>query len=225
MAGGLVLAAVGMTREARIVPGPGVRVIAGGGRADVLERRLTAALEDVAAIISIGVGGALDPALEVGDVVVGSEVLRPRGRWIADPAWTERLLQALPGARRVSIYGANDMILSVLDKAKLRARGGAGLADMESHIAARIAAARGLPFAVVRVVSDTAGLSLPSAVLQGLKPDGGMNLVGVLGALARHPGQLPALLRVGRDADIAMKALAAARARLGPRLAFEDGTA
>jgi adenosylhomocysteine nucleosidase len=216
----MILAAVGMTREARIVQGPMVRAVAGGGRADLLEQRLKAALEGVEAIISIGLGGALDPALAVGDIVIGSEVLRPRGRWVADRAWVRRLSARLPGARVAPIAGSNDMVLHTLDKAKLRGKGGAALVDMESHVAARMAEARGLPFAVVRVVSDTAGLSLPSAVAAGMKPDGGMDLWGVLGALARDPRQLPALMRTGRDADAAFKALQAARTALGPDLAF-----
>jgi hypothetical protein len=158
----------------------------------------------------------------VGDIVVGGEVLRPRSRWDTDPVWTRRLLARLPGARRGAIYGSNEMVLHTLDKAKLRAKGGAVLADMESHIAAKLAAARGLPFAVVRVVSDTAGFSLPNAVLAGLKPDGGMNLIGVLAALARNPSQLPALMRVGRDTDQAFKVLTSVRAALGPDLGFAD---
>jgi hopanoid-associated phosphorylase len=213
-----VLAAVGMTREARIVAGPGVRAVTGGGCLDFLDQRLRAALDGVSAIISIGIGGALDPALAVGDVVVGAQVLSPGGCWTTEPAWTGRLLQVLPDSQAVSIYGSDAMVLSAADKARLRAESGAGLADMESHVAARIATAHDLPFAVLRVVSDTADTDLPSAVLAGLKPDGGMNLIGVLGALARNPGQLPALIRVGRHADSAMKALAAARARLGTRL-------
>ncbi|MEI9890256.1 MAG: hypothetical protein WDN45_06180 [Caulobacteraceae bacterium] len=91
------------------------------------------------------------------------------------------------------------------------------MVDMESHVAARIAAGAGLPFAAIRVVSDTAGLSLPPAVLQGLNEDGGMNLMGVLAALARDPRQLPALMRTGRDADLAFKALETA-ADLPPAL-------
>ena len=216
----MILAAVGMTREARLVRGPGVRAVAGGGRADLLEQRLKAALDGARAIVSMGVGGALDPGLAVGDVVIGSEVLRPRGRWEADPAWAARLAERLPQARLAPVHGADDMVLHTLDKAKLRAKGGAALVDMESHVAARVAAARGLPLAVIRVVSDTAGVSLPAAVQAGLKPDGGMDLLGVLAALAAHPGQLPALLRTGRDADTAFKALAAARSALGGDLAF-----
>ena len=209
-----------MLKEARLVQGPGVRAVVGGGRADLLDARLQAAMAGAEGLISIGVGGALDPGLNVGDLVVGTEVLRPRGRWETDPAWTRRLLTRLPKAAAGAVYGSNDMVLHTLDKAKLRAKGGAVLTDMESHVVARLAAARGLPFTVVRVVSDTAGYSLPTAVLAGLKPDGGMNLVGVLAALARQPDQLPALMRVGRDADQAFKALKAARAALGPDLGF-----
>ncbi|MGZ3274453.1 MAG: phosphorylase family protein [Caulobacteraceae bacterium] len=218
----MILAAVGMQREARLVErhgaGIGVRAVAGGGRAELLEARLKAALEGAEAILSIGIGGALDPSLEVGDVVVGSEVLRPRRRWETDSTWRDFMLERLPGARSGAIYGSDEMVLHALDKAKLRGRGGAALVDMESHVAAKVAAARGLPLAVLRVVSDTATTSLPEAVRAGLAEDGSMNLMGVLSALARDPRQLPALIRVGRDADIAFKALdkAAARALARP---------
>ena len=214
----MILAVVGMTKEARLVQGSGVRAVVGGGRSDLLEARLQAALDGAEAIISIGLGGALDPALSVGDIVIGTEVLRPRARWTTDPAWTASLAERLPGAKLAAIYGSHDMVLHTLDKAKLRAKGRAALVDMESHVAAQAAAARKLPFAVLRVVSDTAGLSLPPAVGAGLKPDGGMDLLGVLGALARDPRQLPALMRVGRDADLAFKALRAAVNVLGPGL-------
>ncbi len=208
-----ILAVVGMKREARLVERPGVRTVAGGGRADLLEERLRAALDGAEAVISIGLGGALDPALEVGQVVIATEVLRPRRRWETDPTWRQHLLARLPGARLGAVYGSDEMVLHALDKAKLRTRGGALLVDMESHVAAKAAAARGLPFAVLRVVSDKAMASLPGAVLAGMKDDGGMDLAGVLAALARDPRQVPALMRVGRDADIAFKALKAAAGR------------
>jgi adenosylhomocysteine nucleosidase len=207
----MIVAAVGMTREARLVERHGgVRAVAGGGRADLLETRLKAALQGAEAVLSIGLGGALDPALDVGDVVLASEVLRPRRRWATDPAWLQRLIERLPMAKVGGVYGSNDMVLGALEKAKLRGQGGALLVDMESHVAAGVAARAGLPFAVIRVVSDKAGVSLPPAVREGIREDGGMNLPGVLAALLRDPRQLPALLHTGRDADLAFKALAQA---------------
>jgi nucleoside phosphorylase len=194
--------------------------VAGGARADLLEQRLKAALDGVEGMISIGLGGALDPTLQVGDMVIGSEVLRPRGRWDCDPAWTARLAQRLPTARVAAVYGSNEMVVHTLDKAKLRLKHAAAVVDMESHVAAKLAAARKLPFAVLRVVSDTAGLSLPSAVLAGIRADGGMNPLGVLGALAEEPSQLPALMRVGRESATAFRVLRAAVKMSGTQLGF-----
>lgn len=202
----MILAAVGMLREARIVQGPLIRAVAGGGRSDLLLERLAAAAQDATAILSIGIGGALDPQLSVGDVLIASEVVA-EARWPSDEAWADRLAAALPQARRGVVYGADDMILRSADKVLLHRRTGGALADMESHVAARFAAARGLPLAVVRVVSDAASTDLPTAVSKGLKPDGGMNLFGVLGALAAAPTSLPALIRAGREAEAAFMAL------------------
>ena len=132
--------------------------------------------------------------------------------WTNDRLVPERIAR-LPKAKVGAVYGSADMVLHTLDKAKMRAQGGAMLVDMESHVAAKLAAAAGLPLAVVRVVSDKAGVSLPPAVLEGMTEDGGMNLIGVLSALVRHPAQLPALIRTGQDADRAFKVLAAVAER------------
>ena len=203
----MLLAAVGMRREARLVERPGVRAAIGGGRADLLEQRLRQALEGARAVISIGIGGGLDPGLAVGDLVIGAEVSQAGRRWPTDAGWRARLAERLPRAALGTIHGSDAMVLAAADKARLRAETGAVLTDMESHVAARIAAEFGLPFAALRVVSDAAATSLPPAVRQGLTRDGGMNLPGVLWALARDPPQLPALMRTGRDADLAFGAL------------------
>ncbi len=211
----MILAAVGMLREAAIVRGPRITAVAGGGRPDLLLERLTAAAQGAVGVLSIGLGGALDPHLKVGDVVIADEVIGEARRPV-DEAWADRLAAALPGARRAVVYGSDRMILKAADKAVLHVETGAALADMESHVAARFAAERGLPLAVVRVVSDTASTDLPRAVTCGLKPDGGMNLIGVLAALAADPRQLPALIRTGRDAETAFRALQALTPLLEP---------
>jgi hopanoid-associated phosphorylase len=205
----MILAAVGMLREARIVEGPSVRAVAGGGRADLLAHRLAAAADGASGVLSIGIAGALAPSLEVGDVVIASEVVSEGMRWPTDEPWSDRLAAALPGARRAGAYASDAMILAAAHKTRLHAQTGAATADMESHVAARFAAERGLPFAVLRVVSDNARTSLPGAVTAGVTPVGAMNLWGVLASLARDPRQLPALLRTGRDAETAFKALEA----------------
>ena len=215
-----ILVAVGMLREARIAAGPDVGVAVGGGRADGLARALEQAMgPDITAVISLGIAGGLDPALKVGDLVLGTEVVAADGRYQTNAAWTGRLATALPTALQAPVWGSAVMVIDAGDKARLRASSGAAVVDMESHVAGRFAQARGLNFAVMRVVSDKAGTSLPPAVLKGLKPDGSPNLAGVLLGLARQPSQLAALIRLGRDSEHALKGLAAARAAAGPAFA------
>jgi adenosylhomocysteine nucleosidase len=221
-----LLAVVGLIREARLVAAPGVHVVVGGARSDLLAERLRTALAAGAnGVISIGIGGALAPGLNVGDAVIGDAVIGDAvigagERRETDSAWTARLAAALPQALVAPIWGAEAMVLDAREKARLYAAAGAAVVDMESQVVARLASEHGLPFAVLRVISDTARTDLPPAVLAGMRPDGGMNLAGVLGALARRPQQLPALIRLGRDVDRAFKALAKAHAAAGPGLAL-----
>ena len=125
-------------------------------------------------------------------------------------ALVEWLLQTLPDAHRGTVVGADSIIGSVPEKTALYADTGAIAVDMESHIAARVAARHDLPFAIVRTISDSADHALPPAALVGMKPDGGVALGAILASLARNPAQLPALIRTGRDAGAAFKALARA---------------
>jgi hypothetical protein len=194
-----LLIATGLRREARIMAGPGLTIVAGGGDGE----RLEAALEHALAIktpdliLSSGLAGALDPTLMVGDVVMDSE-----------PRLLAVLAEALPHARSGSILGRDAPIASASQKSALHAATGAMAVDMESHIAARVAARHRIPFAAIRVISDSAGQTLPPAALVGMRPDGGIAIGAVLRALALNPGQLPALLRTARDAERGLSALA-----------------
>ncbi|CAN5467011.1 hypothetical protein BH10PSE14_BH10PSE14_27110 [soil metagenome] len=113
----------------------------------------------------------------------------------------------LPEATVGTILGADAIIASVADKRALFTSTGAIAVDMESHIAARVAARHGLPFAIVRTISDSADQALPPAALVGMKPDGSMALGAVLASLAWRPAQLPALIATGRSAGLAFAAL------------------
>ena len=89
------------------------------------------------------------------------------------------------------------MVVDAAAKAALHSATGALAVDMESHVAAAFAAAHGLPFAALRVISDGADRALPKAAQAGMKPDGGMDV----------PRQLPALIRTGREAEVAFRQL------------------
>ena len=107
-----------------------------------------------------------------------------------------------------AIAASDVMVVDAAAKAALHAATGALAVDMESHVAAAFAAAHGLPFAALRVISDGADRALPKAAQAGMKADGGMDVLAVLRALARDPGQLPALIRTGLEAEVAFRQLA-----------------
>jgi len=190
----------------------------------------------VRAILSSGLAGALDPRLCVGDVVIGGggndwlvESLRaalPRatvGMIVGhdEPVATieaKRRLRANPppegeGDRQRRWRGittSGDTPPSALSGLPPPPPGEdlwAVAVDMESHIAARVAERHGLPFATLRVISDTAGETLPPAALCGMRPDGTMAIGPVLASLLRQPAQLPALVRTGWNAERAFRAL------------------
>ena len=81
---------------------------------------------------------------------------------------------------------------------------------METHAVARAARAAGLPFAVVRAVSDSAAFALPRAAQAGFKADGEPDVGAVIAALVRRPWELPALIRTAVDAERAFRSLAVA---------------
>ncbi|HEX4708828.1 hypothetical protein [Phenylobacterium sp.] len=217
-----ILAVTGLRREARILEGPGVTAVAGGGRPEALETVLTSAAAEVESVISIGIGGALAPGLRPGDWVVATSVIADGSQTPTDTAWTAGIRARLPAARMGSILGSDAMLTRAADKQAAHQCWQALAVDMESHVAVRVAGRLGLRFAAVRVISDSADQDLPAAVKVGMKPDGGMALGAVLWALARDPAQLAALMRTGRDAERAFRALADGRRLLGPGLGRAD---
>lgn len=241
-----ILVVCGLGHEARIAAGQGIFVVAGGGVRSVLEGRLESLPpDDIAAVVSFGLAGALEPSLRVGDILVPDRISALDGEtwptsrefrkhWSGlgfsehDPprlqsnASFEALPRGAPQESRstpagsTALVGVDAPILGVADKSRLRTETGAAAIDMESHIAARYAARHALPFAALRVISDAADHALPAVAGAAMRPDGSVDVLGVLKGLARDPGQLPALLATARDAGRAFRALRRVRGLLGP---------
>jgi adenosylhomocysteine nucleosidase len=211
------LVVCGLSAESRIAAGPGIRVIAGGGNSTLLAAKL-AALDPAGleAVISFGVAGALDPSLKPGDLVIATGIVAGETLECDDGLKTRLMARLEPGQPLLApIAGVDLPVLKPDAKAALHASTGAAAVDMESHLAAAYAARHALPFAAIRVISDSAAHVLPPVAALAMKPDGGIAIGRVVAGLLRHPGQVPALLATARDAGTAFKALRRIRMQLG----------
>lgn len=183
--------------------------------------------DGAAAIFSIGVSGGLDPALSPGDLLLATSVVTEGGeKFAADEKLLRALHSAHPGESRdergngarddsaqpralksATLFGADRIIVSPEEKAWLFASTGAAAVDMESHGAARAASKAGVPFSAIRAIADPASRALPNAALGAVAPDGSTRVISTLLKCAKAPGDFPALVQLGRDSDLALKAL------------------
>jgi adenosylhomocysteine nucleosidase len=216
----MIVAVTGLGREARLISRPDITTVIGGGDATALKQRIRAALNQGARrVLSIGICGALSPTLEVGDCVVATEVVTEDERFVSHAPWVRELLDNIPDAIPASLAGTDTILSSGAEKKRLYEMTSAAVADMESHVAARVADECRLPFAAVRVVSDSAARALPPAAMVAMTKSGDVDILAVLRSLATKPQQIPALIRTAWEAEKAFRVLHRCRHVLDPGLA------
>ncbi|VVE16494.1 5'-methylthioadenosine/S-adenosylhomocysteine nucleosidase [Pandoraea eparura] len=205
-----IIVVTGMPFEAHIARGDGVVVVCAQNNTLASDLEAAMARNGARGLVSFGTAGGLRPGVTPGQWVIAQTVLdmpRQAHAYASCVGWADVLCRVMPDALRVDLAGVTAPVVTAEDKAALWRERGAAVADMESHIVARVAQAHGLPFVAARVVIDPAERSLPPAALAGLRSDGSTDILGVLRSLAANPLQLPALLRVGKDASRARQAM------------------
>jgi len=169
-------------------------------------------------IYGAGVGGALTPGLAVGAIVASARLLDGQGE---APPPSRSLLEAVlaaTGARAGTLLTLDRPAVSAAEKARLAASTGApAVCDMESAAWARAAATAGVPYVVLRAVSDTADEDLPRYLARCMNAGGGISRAAVALQAVLHPATIPDLLRMRRR-------VAACAQKLGDALAAVVGT-
>jgi hopanoid-associated phosphorylase len=232
MNGPRFVAVTGLAFEARIVAGPGVTVVCGGGQLQ-LRRSLEAAIrKGCHGVLSFGIAGGLAPHLKPGACVVARSVISDGGRYPSDSSWAQSLIGRVQGRtsrraglQRVSfgdIVGSDVPVAGVDIKRRLYEMTGAVAVDMESHVAARIAVEHGVPFAAFRVITDPSHRALPPAALVATNAEGGVDFHAIIRSLIDHPAQVAMLFRLALDSWAARRALVPSRRFLGPTLGLPD---
>lgn len=146
-------------------------------------------------VLIAGFGGALDPGLSLGDAIIYDRCISARdGRSLAcDAAWSRELMERLserlserPGSRRGTGLTVDRVIDEAEEKGRLYRRWSAAAVDMESFELLEICAQYGVPAAVLRVISDEAGVDLPD-FNRALCADGKIDARRLPGVLLARP--------------------------------------
>ncbi len=153
-----------------------------------------------AALLGAGVAAALSSDLQRSDLLASRRV-RDAGGDLAAP--DERLLsRALAaGARAGTLFAVERPAVTAQEKAALAVMadsGGPAAADMESSAWAASASEAGIPYLVVRSISDRATEPLPDYIAASLGEDGGISRGAVAARALLRPRTIPELLRLRR---------------------------
>ena len=105
-------------------------------------------IRPITALLSVGLAGACDPSLHVGDIV--------RAGVVVDTQSGERF----SNSKFKQILVSTPTIASVHEKQRLYASYQASAVDMEAATVARIAQAHSFPFQAIKVISDDATFEL-----------------------------------------------------------------
>ncbi len=157
------------------------------------------------AIVSVGYVGALDPALEVGQIFLGRRVKR-----IREKVDYQGESPAFPDAARVAqgtLLTIDRVAQTSQEKGMLR-QSGADAVDMEAYAVAEEAAKRDIPFYCVRVVSDHAYTDFPVDFNRARRPDGTFAGWKILAQAGFSSSRWQRLLELKRDAELASQRLA-----------------
>jgi adenosylhomocysteine nucleosidase len=186
---------------------PIVLVRSGMGR-DRARRALTeiAGKYDLECVISIGYAGALDPALQVGELVVADQVIycETLKSYLLD----EELIGAMPEACRGTLLTVDNVVATPPEKEALREKYSAVAVDMETSALAEEAETQHLPFASVRAITDTANQELIDCS-HLVAEDGDVSKLKAGWHILTHPGDLKGMIELGQHAKIATANLTA----------------
>ena len=212
-----------LAAEAAVLAGARV-LLSGMGPEAAAQAATRLADEGVAALMVFGVAGGLAPGLKPGDLVCPTEIIDEQSRrYAADASWRARLLGRLPQPPRDgALLTVQAPLLSAADKAAACKRSGAIAVDMESAAVAAVAAAAGLPFLVLRAISDSANDAIPVALAGTVDRYGQPRLGRVLATLLRNPALIAELPRLSRGMNAALSSLRQAARAAGPALSFDQ---
>lgn len=157
--------------------------------------------------IAAGFAGALQSSVKLKQIVAPDKVL-DHFTGQTEKCDPNLLAQASKNGATsiVTLLTTDHVVIAATEKNRLSSL--AGAVDMESFAILHAANKANVPCAVLRVISDSFDRDMPEEIDTLVDPQGHVNISGVVRYVAKHPLQLPALMRLGRDSKSAAEALA-----------------
>jgi hypothetical protein len=151
-----------------------------------------ATLGPLRCIILAGLAGALDPSLQIGDVIADCDASFP---------WSTGSL------RRGWLHTVEQMIATLEEKKALFTRIGAAAVEMEQSIVKAAALPLAVPFIGIRSISDTAEDALDPMILSWIDEVGSPRPASIARDMLLHPRSWATARRLARDSKKALGTL------------------
>ncbi|CAI3938269.1 Nucleoside phosphorylase/nucleosidase [Commensalibacter communis] len=160
-------------------------------------------MANVTSIVSFGFAAGLDPLIKAGTILLPN-VIHVNGKdYVSDPALRLKLGAEKSKIKVGALLHSDEIITASAEKQELFCKTGCVALDMESGIVAQYCEDHQIPFAVLRVVCDSAARDLPPLACMALSHDGNLNRIQMAKSLLSNPGQIAGLIKLGIDAGVA----------------------
>jgi adenosylhomocysteine nucleosidase len=159
---------------------------------------------DVHHVVVVGIAGSIDPALEIGELVVPEVVIDyDSGREFRPTHLTD----APPRGGLVT----SDLFLHEPDVLEALIARDVVAVDMETAAVAAVCEERGVAWSVIRAISDRASdAQAEDQIMNLVQADGRANVMAVAKFLMTRPHRIPHLVRIGRGSQVAAETAARA---------------
>jgi adenosylhomocysteine nucleosidase len=145
-------------------------------------------------IILAGLAGGLNPDLSAGEVIIEGS---PQ-----------------PPFRSGRIHTSDHLVTTSEEKQRLFNETGCDAVDMEGTIVRKFAESAGLSLIHIRAISDSAHEAVPERMMSWIDDVGQPQTSRIAADLALHPGQIPAMIRLGKNSRIALRNLSQALSQI-----------
>jgi adenosylhomocysteine nucleosidase len=157
--------------------------------------------------IASGFAGGLKATLKVGDILVARAVQKLGKSKIIECSRNLVMAAREDQAIEAKMFLTVDRVVATAQE-KQQLSPFADAVDMESFAILSVAKEKKLPAVAIRVISDRFDQDMPADIDMTVDERGQVKIGGVVKHLARHPLQVPALIRLGRQSSTAAEALA-----------------